>query len=353
MKKTGFSPIRSYLPLGGAVLALCLLLNGSEAAKQGVRDALSVCATVMIPSLFPLLIVSGYAASCRCPAALQRLFAAPLRVLFGLSPGCLTPLALGLFCGYPMAARAAAAALAEGLIDREDARRLSLFFTCPGAPFAVAVAGGCFRSRAVGRTLLASCAAADTAAALLYRLIRRKPPENSPLKPPGPGPADRSGRLIRSVDGATKTMLSICAWIAAFSAFLNVLNFATGGRWATALSLTAEVTGALQIAAGRGDLPLTAACLAFGGICVFCQLLPDLKDCGAGAVPYLAVRGLCAGLAYLTETALLRWLSVPVPVETRIGPVRLAADSVAGSLALLFLVAVFMAETSRKESFER
>ena len=352
MKITVKDTIKRALPPCAAVLALCLLLTHTEAAKQGVTEALRLCAAVMVPSLFPMLIVSGYAAACRCPAALQRLFAAPLRALFGLSPGCLTPLLLGLFCGYPMAAKAAAAAREEGLITREDARRLTLFFTCPGAPFAVTVAGGLFHSRGLGWTLLAACAAADGTAALLYRLIARKRPAACPPCPEGNGPPDRSGRLIRSVDGAAKAMLSICAWICAFTALTAVVNDVTGGRWAAALSLTAEVTGALKAGAAAGDLPLTAACLAFGGVCVFCQLLPDLNACGAGAARYLAARGLCAALAYAAEAALLRLLPVPIPTQTRIGPFFLAADSVAGSVALLFLTAVFMAETSRRERFE-
>ena len=335
--------------LAGAALALLLLLRHAEQAKAGMAEALSLCGSVMIPSLFPMLVLSQFAARCRCPPLLQRAGAKPLRALFGLSPGCLIPVLLGLTGGYPLAARAAAAARAEGLISPEDARRVTLFFTCPGIPFAVLVAGDCFRSRLLGATLLASCAAADVLAAFCGRLLLPAQPPQTEQAPVHQAEA-LSERLVRSVESATGAMLSICAWIAAFTALLRIVNAVTGGASSALLPLAAEVTAALQTAAARRDLPLTAACLAFGGLCVFCQLLPDINAAKTGAARFLAVRLACAGLAWLTETALLRLLALPVPTETRVGGAYLSADSVAGSVALLFLCAVFMAETARGDN---
>ena len=306
----------------------------------------------MVPSLFPMLIVAGFASSCRCPQILQKWCAAPLQKLFGLSSGCLTPLMTGLLCGYPMAAKAASVARSEGLITTEDARRLTLCFTCPGAPFAVVVAGRYFHSRAIGVTLLFSCTAADALAAFLLRRTARltdaKPPANAATacKPP-------SERLVIAVDGAVKSMASICAWIGAFYTLIGVFNAATGGRAETVVALTAEITGAIGTAAADGNVPLTAACLSFGGICVFCQLLPMLNACGAGAARFLLIRSFCAGTAYLIQTALLRLLPVPILTQTRLGGFYLTANSVAGSVALLFLCAVFMAETAKEKKWGR
>lgn len=343
----------AVLPLCGAAAAVCLLLTFPDAAKQGMSQALSLCGTVMIPSLFPMLTVSRFAASCRCPALLQKVCAKPLRALFGLSPGCLTPLALGLTGGYPLAAKVSGAARAEGRITEQDARRLTLFFTCPGIPFAVIVAGGCFHSRAVGWTLLTACVTADVLAAACCRLLTRHQAAPPTLRLPSEQPVSPlSMRLVLSVDGAAKAMLSICAWICVFTTLTSLFNAVTGGRGHTFFALTAEVTAALETAAGFGNIPLTAACLSFGGICVFCQLLPDIAACSAGAARYLAIRLACAGLSYLTETALLRLLPLPVPTEMQLGRYYLTANSAAGSTALLFLCAVFMEETARPRKRE-
>ena len=330
-----------------AVAAFALVVRHAAQAKEGVTAALSTCATVLVPSLFPMLVLSRFAAACPCPAVLKKLLAGPLRVLFGLSSGCAAPLLLGLAGGYPLAAKSAAAAKEAGLITPEDARRLTLFFTCPGLPFAVVAAGsGFFRSRLVGHTLFASCALADLVVAALYHRFAPKPPRAVlPAEKAAPPVADL---LVAAVDGAVRAMLSIGAWIAAFYALLRIVNAVTDGAFAFFLTPAAEVTAALEATAEKKDLPMTAACLAFGGLCVWCQLLPEIRSSGAGNARYLAVRTLCAGLSYGAETALLRLLALPVPTETRVGSVYLSADSVAGAAGLLLLCAVFMAETARK-----
>lgn len=331
-----------------AVAAFALVVRYSAQVKEGTAAALTTCATVLFPSLFPMLILSRFAAACHCPAILKKLLAGPLRVLFGLSPGCAAPLLLGLTGGYPLAAKSAAAAKEAGLITPEDARRLTLFFTCPGLPFAVVAAGsGFFRSRPVGYTLFASCALADLIVAALYHRFAPKPPCVSLSDTQNAPPA--ADCFIAAVEGAIRAMLSICAWIAAFYALLYVVNAMTGGASASFLAPVAEVTAALEAAAVKKDLPLTAACLAFGGLCVWCQLLPEIRENGVGSTRYLSVRALCAGLAYGMETALLQLLSLPVPTETRIGGVYLSANSAAGAAGLLLLCAVFMAETAERK----
>ena len=281
-----------------AAAAVCgLLLLFSKQARAGVSDALTVCGTVILPSLFPLLILSSFAASFPCPRRLQRLCAAPLRRLFGLSPGCLLPLLLGLTCGYPLAAKTARTAREQGLISEEDARRLTLYFTCPGLPFAVTAAGaGCFGSAAVGWTLFASCALADLAAAILFHLTRKKkraarPPASPafPEAPPLSPAASFSGGLAAAVERATGAALSVCAWICGFSAFSGALSALFRGKADPLLSLTAEVTTAVRRAAAIKNPPLAAGCLSFGGICVFCQLLPEIGAARAGAARFLAI----------------------------------------------------------------
>ena len=333
------------LPAAAVVCGLLLLY--APQARQGVSDALTVCGTVILPSLFPLLILSSFAAACPCPRRLQTLCAVPLRRVFGLSPGCLLPLALGLTCGYPLAAKAARTAREQGLITAEDAGKLTLFITCPGVPFAVTVAGsGCFGSSAVGWTLFASCALADLTLACLFRLMEKKTREAVPACPPPPEAVPLSGRLVAAVEQATRAILSVCAWIAGFSALSGVAAAVSGGKAELFFSLFAEVTAALRRTAAMKNPPLAAGCLSFGGLCVFCQLTPDINETKTGAARFLAVRLLSAGFSFAAEHALLRLLPVTVPTETKIGGYRLSANSVAGSAALLFLCAVFMAETA-------
>ena len=328
--------------------AVCLLflsaITFSAQVRQGVSDALTVCATVIVPSLFPLLILSSFASAGPCPAWLLRVMAVPLRILFGLSSGCAIPLMLGLVGGYPLAAKTASAAKRKELITEEDARRLTLFFTCPGIPFTViAVGEGFFLSRAIGWTLFISCTLADLLMAACYNLITAKQ-EESCWHPVTAETVPLSARFVGSVEQAIRAMASVCAWIAAFYAFSSLLAAVCGEKTWRTVSLFAEITSAVAAAQERHTIPLAAFCLAFGGLCIFCQLLPDILSRGVGAGRFLVVRLLGGGIAFLIETALLRLLAIPVPTQTRIGSLYLSADSAAGSAGLLFLCIVFMAE---------
>lgn len=347
MKHLPKNRLRDALAFCAPCLLFLLAIGFSAQVRQGVSDALTVCTTVIVPSLFPLLILSSFASSGPCPAWLKKVMAVPLRVLFGLSPGCAVPLLLGLAGGYPLAAKTACTARREGLLTKEDARRLTLFFTCPGIPFTVTAVGeGFFLSRSVGWTLFASCALADLLMAAGYHLLAAKP-EESCRHPATAEPVPLSARLVGSVEQAVRAMASVCAWIAAFYAFSNLLAAVFGEKIWRTVSLLTEITSAAAAAQERHNVPLAAFCLAFGGLCIFCQLLPDILLRGVGAVRFLAVRLLGGGIAFLIETALLRLLAVPVPTQTRIGPVYLSADSAAGSAGLLFLCIVFMAEIAR------
>ena len=333
-----------WLPAAGG--AFFLLARYAPQVKEGFAAALSVCAGVIVPSLFPMLVLSSFTAALPCPTFLRKLCARPLRGLFGLSPGCATPLLLGLAGGYPLAAKTAAEAWREGLIDREDARRLTLYFTCPGVPFSViAAGGGFFGSRPVGLTLYAACLTGNLLTATVCRLLRRR--DDYPACAPKtvqktPLPA----RLTAAVERASAAMISVCAWIAAFSCLTAALNTAAGGKANGFLTVFGEATQAARYAAETRNAPLAAFCLAFGGMCVACQVLPEVSRCGAGAGRYFAARLSAAGIAYLTESLLLKTLRITMPVQAQTGGFPLAADSIAGSAALLLLCAVLMAETA-------
>ena len=123
MKKPGQTRLTGGLLLG---LALLLFAFPGESA-QGARQGVSLCAELIIPSLFPffvlssLLIATGLAELCARP--LGRL----LSPLFGTSGAGLSALVLGLVGGYPVGARTLAQLAERKACSPKELRRLSLF----------------------------------------------------------------------------------------------------------------------------------------------------------------------------------------------------------------------------------
>ena len=151
MKKPGQTRLTGGLLLG---LALLLFAFPGESA-QGARQGVSLCAELIIPSLFPffvlssLLIATGLAELCARP--LGRL----LSPLFGTSGAGLSALVLGLVGGYPVGARTLAQLAERKACSPKELGRLSLFCNNCGPAFFVGAAGvGVFGCREAGFLLL-------------------------------------------------------------------------------------------------------------------------------------------------------------------------------------------------------
>ena len=99
----------------GAALSLA-----PETAARGAAAGLDVCLGVLVPSLFPFLVLSVFLVRSGGAALLGRVFDRPFRLLFRL-PGCCAPgVLVGLAGGYPAGARGAASPLCGGGEDRDD-----------------------------------------------------------------------------------------------------------------------------------------------------------------------------------------------------------------------------------------
>ena len=269
-----------------ALLALLLWMPAEAAA--GARSGMSVCAGVIIPSLFPFLVLSALLRAQGLPDALAR-FAAPALARLGLPPSAAAPFVLGLCGGYPVGADAVAALVRGGTLTLEEGERLLPVCNNTGPGFIVGVVGSAvFGSVRVG-VLLYIC---HVLAAVMLALLARKcalPPGNHAHTPPPQGlPA-----FPECVSGAVSSTLNICGCVVFFSV-LTALARAGGAFSALAAALSrvlgtelrfsaALLTGLLELGSGaaalRGmpadppSLALAAFLLGFGGLSVHAQTL--------------------------------------------------------------------------------
>ncbi len=87
--------------------AIGLIMARSETVTAGVYSAMKLSAAVLVPSLFPVLVISGVLLRCGFPEAVGRSLGKMLSYAFGVTPK-LTPAVLaGMICGLPTGALAA------------------------------------------------------------------------------------------------------------------------------------------------------------------------------------------------------------------------------------------------------
>ena len=371
--------------LGAALLcAAAALMLWPKEAMEAARDGLTLCANVIVPSLFPFFVLSSLVVELGLAGYLGKLLEGVMRPLFRVGGPCASAVALGFIGGYPVGARTALSLYQKGLCTRTEAQRLLAFCNNSGPAFILGVVGaGVFASSRVGVLLCLAHALASVCVGVLFRFY------------PGDGKGRRGGgapaaprfqarRFTAVFTGAVKnsflSTLNICAFVIFFTVVLQML-VTTGvlpgmarllGLLLSPLGLTEEwarrlLTGLVEISSGvwtlagegtfRGRLTMAAFLLGWAGLSVHCQVLSFLGDSGLSARTYLAGKLLHGGLSALFVALLVRFLPLEAPVSDylaqQVADIASAEFSTALALSvasawLVFLVFFFLAAASRK-----
>ena len=261
--------LRRVLWAAAFLAAAVLLLYRPQALATGVSRGLSVCSGVIIPTLYPFMLLAAMLTDsplCRSPG---RLSAAVTRRLFGL-PGCCGPaILLSLVGGYPAGALAIGRLLRQGQITREQARRMTGFCVNGGPGFIIGTVGsGLLGSPLAGCLLFAAHIAVSLGIGLFLGLRQNcgrpaaaSPPETEPdsrgLSAPEP---PRS--LAAVVRDTCSALLSMCGFVVLAAAVLSLLDACR--VWQAAARLTGLSIAGLR-AAAAGLLEVSSGCIALAG----------------------------------------------------------------------------------------
>ena len=345
MKRTDC--LSSLLPAG---LLLFLLLCFPREMTQGVRDALHVCGTALIPSLFPFFVLCTFTVKSGLADRLGKPAERVMRILFRL-PGPAAPaVLLGLCGGYPVGTRMTAQLYEKGALTKTQAERMCLFCVSAGPAFTVGTVGaGLLGSRSAGRVLFFALTLSALTTGLLLRFA------DTPAAP-RVLPVNRTAGVTRSfcesVADAGESILSVCAWVLLFSG-VGAAAAKLPEALAVPLACLLEVTNGCRMAASHAlSLPLIAAVLGFGGFAVHCQVLPSVSACGVRVSRFLAFRAVHASLCALYCEVLLRLFPQVQPVILLQNGARLLpySASAPASAALLATAAVFIWQTSEPKT---
>lgn len=330
------SPALSAAGLTGFTL---LLLWFPAQSAQAAREGVTLCADLILPSLFPFFVLSSLFIELGLAAIPGRLLKSIMGPLFGLGGPCATPLLLGAVGGYPVGIRTAAGLYQEGQCSPGELRRLSVFCNNCGPAFLFSVAGvGVFSSPRAGFLLLGTHLAAALLVGVGFHLLDRTPPPIATKRKIGSSFPPFSSVFPGCVRNAFTSTLNVCAFVILFSVLIALAENAglLAGVEALLSNLFPQappalfrsfVIGVFEISTGvcalqetAADplaLPIAAFLLGWGGFSVHCQSLPYLHESGADLRPYLGGK-LCQGIlaALLTGLALPVLTVAPAPAVT-------------------------------------
>ena len=299
---------------------LALMLSHAGAAGDACREALEMCARLLIPSLFPFFVLSGFLSRLGLPGLLGRILAPFASKLFGVSGAGASAFVMGLMGGYPAGAAYIADMERSGGITAQEGERLLAFCNNSGPAFIVGAMGlGVFDSARCGLILYGI----HVFAAFLTGLVFRGKNPCGEIQALQLDTADPSLALVGAVRQAAASVLSVCGFAVSFSVLLRMLDAggalslvcrAAAARFGfEARFVRAMLTGLLELGSGAAAMQglkpcpasfaLAAFLLGWGGLSVQFQTLSVLADSRIKGALHLTGRLLSASIAALTAYA--------------------------------------------------
>lgn len=277
--------IKNYIGTALAVLYAFFLIAFVKDVCAAVMNSVKVCLEVMIPSLYAFMVISGFTVSSNIYALLSRPFGLISRYVFRIPEEYFSVFLISSVGGYPVGARLLADMTAERKITESDAEHMLSYCYLAGPAFICGVAGiKLFSSVKVGMIIFTAIIGANIIIGVVAGLGRKIPPK-SRKKPALDVSFDC---LIKSIYSGAKGMFSICAIIVFFSSIicifdkLGAINYAaeiiykiSGLSFSDSVSAVKSVIEISNISGLTQNnyslVPLAAALLSFGGVCVLIQ----------------------------------------------------------------------------------
>ena len=258
------------------ILSTVWLLVRSDTAEKSAYDALKMCASVIIPSLFPYMVISSLLVQTGASDQIGRWLSHPVRTAFRL-PGCAgSAVVLGSLCGFPVGAKTACQLYERGSVTKRECERLIAIANNTGPSFVIEVVGAHFwGSRGMGLVIYA---AQILSSILLGWITSRKEakPTDSPIITTSR--CDLLQCLTTSVTHSARSVVSVCGFIVFFAVVTSLIGQMTA---TLPIAFAAPILGAvLEFSTGAASASdvggiygafLTGFTVSWSGISVFAQ----------------------------------------------------------------------------------
>lgn len=269
----------AFFTVTACACVFLLSLFASDKISHSVRSALSLCSGVIIPSVFPFMIISDFLYSYLNFSSLSALGDIFERV-FKINRAGLYPFALGVLCGFPLGVKCTAELYRENKLSRDEAERIIGFCNNTGPAFLVSGIGLGLRG-SVGEGVLLYAAMTLSAIAVGYIFGIGKHytvSADTALK-------KKSFSLTASIKNAGLGTLNICSYLTFFACLVGLLRN-TIGESLVYLSLlpllevgsAASILSKTKLLQDVQSLALTAFAIGFSGLSVHLQALSFISD---------------------------------------------------------------------------
>lgn len=334
------------------VIGFFLLLYPSHGSR-GISSGLTLCAEIVIPSLFPFLFLSSFIVKVDLCNKFSFIFEPFTKTLFKL-PGCTAgAILMSLIGGFPVGAKMTYELYKNKNITKNQAKRMMLFCINPGPAFVInAVGYTMLGSSKIGVILFASIclssilvgivvSISDSKAKVIEKNNNLQKKENTPL----------SVAFTTSATDAASAMVSISVWVILFSCIGTLITiFPLEKNFIGSIFCFLEVTSGCNYAAKGLSVPSVGFILGWAGLCVHCQVLQYVKGVKCNVLSFFTARLACATLSSFICSKLLSIFPCEVKVfsSNQLAFSTAFSVSIPAVVAMLFMSAILILDLDTK-----
>lgn len=240
-----------------------------------VRDALTLCANILIPSIFPFMVLTNLLISCGFEGMVKAIIKRPFESIFHLNANLACAYFIGLIAGYPQGAYTVCAIYDKGGCTKGEAERAIAFCNNTGPAFVIAGIGGMYGNIKIGVMLYLL----QISVSMLYGIVTR--PKRISTCPEKADTKEIGFEVIpRAVTASVIPMLEICGFVIIFSLLCNLISFAPLPIFAKGFVyvLTEISCGSNFVCNNQLPIALCGFAVTWSGLCVHLQTHAVVKD---------------------------------------------------------------------------
>lgn len=290
-----------------AVCSAWLILNmliWPDESVEAAKNALLLCANVLVPSLFPFFVFSALLIKTGVTRLITKPMSKIMTPLFGVSGSGALCFILGIVSGYPMGAACVCEMYETKSISKQDAEKLLAFCNNSGPLFIIGAFGsGMYMSHHIGVMVylihIVSSVIIGIALGAIGRKKEHKSSDNVMISCSGP-----IGITIKeAVTTSVNNMLVVCGFTVVFSLVINSLG-CFGREVGVFLAPVLEISSGLHMIS-TSSLPLahkialSAAALGFSGISVHLQVASFVSKTNLSMKKYFVSKTIHAVLSFV------------------------------------------------------
>ncbi len=338
--------------LAAVVVFGILLLRFPAAAATGVKRGLGICGQLLIPSLFPFMVLSGFVIRGGIAQDIGRYLAGVMEKLFGFSGCAAVAVLISMVGGYPAGSTAVTQLYDSGAVDKKQAQRLLCCCVNAGPAFIIGgIGAGMLGSAKAGLLLLV----AHWTASVILMCGKRQ--HVTPVSTT-PTPVSLGTAVNESIHTACHSLIAMGGFVLAACTVVSLTD-AMGGAAFGASPIRIVFTCLLEVSTGCMEAATTGvlmpfivgAALGFGGLSVHGQIAAVTAERGLMTKAFFACRLLHALLGGCLSFLLFHVVDPElgtVEAMTALSSVTGGNDAVSaiGLLTMMLLCVLFLTSTS-------